>query len=177
LLEALKDRPVAQRTGRDLVDALDQIQANYPVVVPSRGPARQLLETASYVQALAWIGSCLAEALRYAHERGLVHLDVKPANVLVATDGQPMLLDFHLAQKPVRDGSQPTGWFGGTPKYMSPEQRLWAAARHADRSTLPAVDSGSDIYSLGLVLYEALGGKLPSGGDCKSPSTAPLSWP
>src|SRR5207302_4338095 len=145
------------RDGRQLLVALDKVQA-VPLPPPARSPGRHLLARANYVQALCWITAGLAEGLHYAPERGLVHLDVKPANVLVATDGQPMLLDFHLAQKPVRDGSQPTGWFGGTPKYMSPEQRLWAAARHADRSTLPAVDSGSDIYSLGLVLYEALGG-------------------
>ncbi len=175
LLEALKHKPAAQRTGHDLVEALDQIQAKYPVVVPSRGPARQLLANVSYDQALCWMGACLAEGLQHAHERGLVHLDVKPANVLVAADGQPMLLDFHLAQQPLRQGSTPSGWFGGTPKYMSPEQRLWVTAGRMDRAKLPPVDSASDIYSLGLVLYEALGGDVPTGADLKSPTIFPLS--
>src|SRR5579871_5608815 len=173
LLEALKSKPSAQRTGQDLVDALDQIQAKYPVTVPARGPARQLLRNVSYEQAVCWIGACLADALQYAHERGLVHLDVKPANVLVAADGQPMLLDFHLAQQPVRGDGQQSGGFGGTPRYMSPEQRLWVASKRADRAKLPPVDSLSDIYSLGLVLYEALGGEVTHPAP---PSFPALRW-
>jgi serine/threonine protein kinase/tetratricopeptide (TPR) repeat protein len=183
LLQALKGKPAAARTGRDLIDALDHIQANYAVTVPARGPTRQVLASATYVQAFCWIGACLAEALQHAHERALVHLDVKPANVLLAADGQPMLLDFHLAQKPVPEGGLLPAWFGGTPKYMSPEQRLRTAggskkergapsaerrapsaergARSSARSTSPAVDGRSDIYSLGIVLYEALGGEVP----------------
>jgi serine/threonine protein kinase/tetratricopeptide (TPR) repeat protein len=162
LLEALQDKPVAQRRGRDLVDTLDKVQANYPIVLPSRGPARQLLANATYVQAVAWIGACLADGLQHAHERGLVHLDVKPANVLLAADGQPMLLDFHLAQEPLRETGPVRGRFGGTPKYMSPEQRLRAAAAGKQTGPLPAVDHRSDIYSLGLALYEALAGGLPA---------------
>lgn len=161
LLEALKAKPAAQRTGRDLLQALDQIQAQYPVRVPSRGPARQLLAGATYVQAVCWMGACLAEGLQHAHERGLVHLDVKPANILLAADGQPMLLDFHLAQEPVRNGGKLPGRFGGTPKYMSPEQRLLASTGRTRPREFPTVDGRSDIYSLGLVVYEALGGEIP----------------
>src|SRR5262249_33206226 len=79
----------------------------------------------------------------------------------LAADGQPMLLDFHLAQKPVHEGGPLPGWFGGTPKYMSPEQRRLASAVHARQGAVPAVDSRSDIYSLGLVLYETLSRELP----------------
>jgi serine/threonine protein kinase/Flp pilus assembly protein TadD len=160
LLETLQDKPAAQRTGRDLVDALDHIQAPRPVTLPARGPARQLLICASYMQAISWIGACLADALQYAHERGLIHLDVKPQNVLLAADGQPMLLDFHLAQKPVANGGLLPGRFGGTPKYMSPEQQLLIAAVRTRQGTFSAVDGRSDLYSLGLVLYEALGGEI-----------------
>lgn len=160
VMEAVRPKPAPARTGMDLLVSLDEIQARSPVAVPTRGPARTLLSKATYPQAICVLGACLAEALKYAHERGLVHLDLKPANVLLAADGQPMLLDFHLARAPLRPGAAPPEWFGGTPKYMSPEQRLATAAVKARRRDFPEVDGRSDIYSLGLVLYEALGGEI-----------------
>ena len=175
LLDLLHDKPAAQRTGRDLVEALDQIQAQHPITLPARGPARQLLLNASYVQAVTWIGACLADALQHAHERGLVHLDVKPQNVLLAADGQPMLLDFHLAQKPVQDDSLLPSRFGGTPKYMSPEQQLLTTAVRTRQGAIPIVDGRSDLYSLGLVLYEVLGGELPNPGPLAGPTFEPDS--
>jgi tetratricopeptide (TPR) repeat protein len=121
------------------------------------------------MQALTWIGVCLADALHYAHERGLLHLDLKPSNVLLAADGQPMLLDFHLAREPLRPDALGSSWLGGTTGYMSPEQ---AAGLHAIQQGRPlprAIDGRSDIYSLGTVLYEALGGSLPVPGEKPRP--------
>jgi tetratricopeptide (TPR) repeat protein len=102
----------------------------------------------------------LADALEYAHERGLVHLDLKPSNVLLAADGQPMLLDFHLAQEPLQGHAPPPTWLGGTPAYMSPEQKAAVTAMREGRSLDTPVDGRSDIYSLGVLLDEALGGYL-----------------
>src|SRR5205085_11221792 len=122
------------------------------------GPARDFFSRAGYVESVCVVGACLGDALQYAHERGLVDLDVKPSNVLLAADAQPMLLDFHLARAPLRRGEPVPEWFGGTPDYMSPEQvRTLEAVRQ--RRPVPAdVDARSDVYSLGLLLYEALGG-------------------
>jgi serine/threonine protein kinase len=161
LLPSLRSVPPARRTGRHILDALDRACAASPVPLPARGPARHALARASYAQAVAWLGACLAEALAYAHEHGLVHLDVKPSNILLAADGQPMLLDFHLAQPPVRPEGAPPRGMGGTPLYMSPEQRLvMQAVTH--REPIPtALDERSDVYSLGVVLYQALGGSVP----------------
>jgi tetratricopeptide (TPR) repeat protein len=157
-LTDLRATPPGERTGRDLVNLLDRAAAAAPLPLPGRGPARQFLAGTSYARAACWIGACLAEALQYAHERGLVHLDLKPSNVLLAADGQPMLLDFHMAQEPVRpDGGFPE-WLGGTPGHMSPEQQ---AAMEAVAKGLPvpaAIDGRSDLYALGLLLYRALGG-------------------
>ncbi|GEM_PF-2792551 len=95
---------------------------------------------------------CL-DALEYAHDKGLVHLDVKPQNILVDDDGRAYLADFGLARGVT--GLRQTGALAGTPKYMSPEQ---AAGR-------PAVDVRSDIYSLGLTLYNLLTYTHPFEGE------------
>jgi serine/threonine protein kinase/Flp pilus assembly protein TadD len=160
--QILRDRPVDQRTGRDLLEALDRAQKDLPIALPVRGPFRQYLAQASYVSALCWIGACLAESLQYAHDRGLVHMDLKPSNVLLAGDGQPMLLDFHLAREPIRAGGPAPEWLGGTPESMSPEQRAAMAAVPDGRAVAAGVDGRTDIYALGLLLYEALGGRGPT---------------
>jgi serine/threonine protein kinase/Tfp pilus assembly protein PilF len=164
LLDALRPVPPARRTGRQLLDALDRIQAAAPGGAPAAGRAREFLAGATYVKAVCWVGACLADALQYAHERGLVHLDLKPSNVLLAADGTPMLLDFHLAREPVRPEGEAPPWLGGTAGYMSPEQRAALhAVQHGRRGPRP-VDGRSDVYSLGVVLYEALAGSLPEPG-------------
>ncbi len=104
----------------------------------------------------AGLVAAVADALQYAHERGVVHRDVKPSNVLVGEDGQPYVMDFGLAK---RDAGEVTmtveGQVLGTPAYMSPEQADGEAH---------AVDGRSDVYSLGVVLYQLLTGELPFRG-------------
>jgi serine/threonine protein kinase/tetratricopeptide (TPR) repeat protein len=172
LLEGMRSLPVRERTGRDLLEILDRPvqEASTPDTEGPLGeggrrrgpnPSRRLLSESSYADAICWMGACLADALAYAHERGLVHLDLKPSNILVTADGKPMLLDFHLAHEPIRAGGPIPEWLGGTPGYMSPEQeRALEAVRRRQTVTQP-VDGRSDIYSLGLVLYEALAGDVP----------------
>jgi serine/threonine protein kinase/tetratricopeptide (TPR) repeat protein len=161
LLTALRSTPTANRSGQSLLDALDAAPAVETIVPPPRAP-RPAFADESYAHALCRIGACLADALQYAHDRGLVHLDLKPSNVLLTADGQPMVLDFHLAREPIHPDDPGPMWLGGTPGYMSPEQ---AAALDAVREARPApqaVDGRSDVFSLGVVLYEALAGGLPS---------------
>jgi serine/threonine protein kinase len=168
LLDALRSQAPAQRTGQSLVAALDRVQAHLVTPLPfnlhsplGTRPLRPALAAATYVQAVCWIGACLADALHYAHERGLVHLDLKPSNVLLAADGQPMLLDFHLAREPIYPEQKELPWLGGTAGYMSPEQQAALLAIQQGRKVTMAVDGRSDIYALGVVLYEALGGSTP----------------
>ena len=99
--------------------------------------------------------SQVGDALAYAHSQGVIHRDVKPGNILMAEEDWPLLSDFGLA-KMLEDSLQLTtsGASVGTPQYMSPEQAQGLA-----------VDRRSDIYSLGVVLYEAVTGRPPFGTD------------
>jgi serine/threonine protein kinase len=161
MLHALRDLPAARRSGTDLLDALDAAPPRGGAL-PADGPSRRFLARATYVDAVAWIGACLADALQYAHERGLLHLDVKPSNVLLAADGQPMLLDFHLARPPLAANVDVSaGRLGGTPGYMPDEQIM---AMRAGR-TASAIDGRADVHALGVLLYEALGGPMPISTD------------
>jgi serine/threonine protein kinase/tetratricopeptide (TPR) repeat protein len=165
LLEELRGVPLELRTGQRLLDLLDRAQVPMPADLRRRGPSREALARASYIEAVCWIGACLAEALHYAHERGLLHLDVKPSNVLLASDGQPMLLDFHLARGPLAKGAPPPDWLGGTFAYMAPEQRAAIKSVSERQAIAEAVTNRTDVYALGLVLYEALSATLPGVGD------------
>jgi serine/threonine protein kinase len=169
VLDGLRAVPLARRTGQHVLDVLSEIQREAPVQMPARGPARRALARASYVQALCRIGACLADALHYAHDRGLVHLDIKPSNVLLAVDGQPMLLDFHIAQEPLRPEDPAPEWLGGSPLYMSPEHKAAVAAARQGQRAPAVVDGRADLYSLGALLYGALGGSLPFRAGTSSP--------
>ncbi len=110
-----------------------------------------------YERVLA-LGAQMADALSYAHTRGIVHRDVKPSNILISEDGlTAKLLDFGVARIGDTDPSQlvrtQVGQMIGTPRYMSPEQALG----------LP-VDHRSDLFSLGIVLYEMVTGKAAFSG-------------
>jgi serine/threonine protein kinase/Flp pilus assembly protein TadD len=107
----------------------------------------------SYVQAVLWIASRLADGLAYAHEHQVIHRDLKPANVLLADDGQPLLLDFNLSDNLRLRSSVLGASVGGTLPYMAPEQL--ESFYHPGRR----VDARSDLYSLGLILYELVCGK------------------
>ncbi len=169
LLHALVGHPPEQRTGRLLIEALDRVSRPVPAPVSPAGSARQLLVRASWVEAVCWIGAWLADALQHAHERGLVHLDLKPSNVLLTADGQPMLLDFHLARAPVPAGRLPPEELGGSPAYMPPEQQEAMHAVAEARAVRTAVDGRADLYSLGVILHEALGGQAPAGRGTPAP--------
>jgi class 3 adenylate cyclase/tetratricopeptide (TPR) repeat protein len=98
------------------------------------------------------IVAAVADALAHAHARLIIHRDVKPANILLTADRVPVLVDFGLALGEDQAGSRQKGTISGTPWYMSPEQ----AAGEAHR-----IDGRTDVYSLGVVLYEMLTGRVP----------------
>ena len=97
----------------------------------------------------------IASALDYAHARGLVHRDIKPSNIIVADDGRATLTDFGLVKAGEGTKLSTTGVVFGTPEYMSPEQAEGGKE----------LDARSDIYSLGVVLFEMLAGRIPFVAD------------
>jgi serine/threonine protein kinase len=179
VLQALWSRGSRPAHGEQLVRALEEARqapvaaGGPPAAAPATGgppvatkegkpggpTTLALLGGMSYARAVVWIVARLAEALEHAHQRGVLHRDIKPSNVLLSADGQPMLLDFNLAQD-VRNGqAQATAVLGGTVAFMAPEHLRALAAR--DPGLGRQVDQRADIYSLGMVLYEMLAGCNP----------------
>jgi eukaryotic-like serine/threonine-protein kinase len=138
-----------------LYDLIEKNDGLYMIMELVDGPtlAELIKEAPLPADAVAVIGLQLASALEHAHFHRVVHRDLKPANVMLNSWGDAKLMDFGIAQQEDLDRLTRTGMAVGTPAYMSPEQ-----------VTGGAVDPRSDVYSLGVMLYEALAGKRPFTG-------------
>jgi len=145
----------APASGRALLEALDAVRKGDPVFDPAALRDRDELARDDFPQAVCRLGARLAEALAFAHARGVLHCDIKPANILVTSYGRPMLADFNVAFDRARRADDAV--YGGTLAYMAPEYR-------AAMMGLPggAADERCDIYSLGVVLCELATGARPA---------------
>jgi len=100
-----------------------------------------------YFRKIAKLVAAIADALRHAHDTGVIHRDVKPSNILLTDRGSPMVTDFGLAKVEDALALSRTGDFAGTPYYMSPEQAVGSREK---------IDHRTDIFSLGVMLYEMM---------------------
>ncbi len=144
----------AQRGSTTVVTAPAHPKAPKPAAVPAvAAPVSTLVGDPTAVLRLL---SQLAAGLAHAHGRGILHLDIKPGNVLIADTGEPMLLDFNLSADEAEADRE---LVGGTVPYMAPEQLLDMKSRGKG-----GVDARTDLYALGVVTYELLTGETPFHG-------------
>lgn len=127
--------------GMTIAEALDELRR----LPSSERDAR--IEQLPYLREQADLIAQIADALYHTHEHDIVHRDVKPSNIIIAPDGQARLTDFGIARDVNRETVTASGHFAGTYAYMSPEQA---------RAQSSSVDNRTDIFSLGVVLYEML---------------------
>ena len=128
--------------------AMEYVEGNNLKEVLSQGRALSF-------EQIGDIAAQIAEALDFAHSKGIVHRDVKPANIILLEGNRAKITDFGIAK--IASGAAnltSTGQFLGTPNYMAPEQIKGAP-----------VDGRTDIFALGICLYECLTRRKPFGGD------------
>jgi eukaryotic-like serine/threonine-protein kinase len=149
----LKELPKGEITGAVLLATIDRIGSGESAFDPIALKDRETLSRLGGLEAFLWMGARLAGALAYAHERGVLHLDVKPGNILVAPYGTPLLVDFNVSQRPDAAHLPGSQLVGGTDKYMPPEQRKLLDGKRGERN-LSTVDGRADVFALGRVLEE-----------------------
>ena len=151
-------RAASQLVHPNIVQLLDAGEAGsvmYTVMpyMPGGSFAERIAKGARPAVEVASVVAQAAAALDYAHRRGIVHRDVKPDNVLFDEEGHAWLTDFGIAEARFEGRLTASGRAMGTPHYMSPEQAMGKL-----------VDGRSDVYALGIVMYEALVGFPPFDG-------------
>jgi eukaryotic-like serine/threonine-protein kinase len=163
VVKAVKATPAAARTGALLIAAVDEAVAKTGTASSDSSPWKRRLAAAPWPETVCRLGIQLANALDHAHRQGVLHRDVKPANVLLAADGSPKLADFNISFCSQLDGASPAAYFGGSLAYMSPEQ-IEACNPNHDRQPQD-LDGRSDLYALAVVLWELLYGVRPFADD------------
>ncbi len=159
VVRRVRATPHKQRTGQLLLDVVDEHLGSSGTARPLESSNRHWLAETAWPLVVCRLGAQLAEGLAYAHSRGVLHRDIKPANVLLSPEGLPKLADFNVSYNGGRADEDPAEAFGGSLAYMSPEQ---LQACHPVLGGSPQLVRGqSDVYSLGVMLWELLVGTRP----------------
>lgn len=170
----------SELTGHVLLDSVDEQLLNASQQVPEHSAVRDWIATSSWPMVVSWIGVQLGNALQAAHDQGVFHRDVKPANVLLSAEGLPRLADFNVsfsvppsttatAQETDPDedniANEVSRSIGGSLAYMAPEQIHAVANAICDLSPQPTahheVGALADVYSTGVLLWELWQGQRP----------------
>lgn len=160
VLDRVRDTDPGRRTGLLLPDAVAAALGRRGEVGPSPA-ARARWAGLTWAAAVCTLGAKLAAALDYAHRRGVLHRDVKPANVLLAADGEPLLADFHVGSCSKVEGAGPAAFFGGSLAYMAAEHL--EAFDPAHPRPPEGVDGRADVFGLAVTLWELVTGRRPFG--------------
>lgn len=152
-----------QWTGREVLNSIDQRLLDASQTVPEQSNIRSQIASMDWAELVAWFGIQLAEGLDYASSKGVLHRDVKPANILLSAEAIPKLADFNVSCSGLSGRAGAAACFGGSLAYMSPEQLQVADPTH-DR-TAADLDGRSDLYALGIVLWELWQGRRPWATD------------
>lgn len=160
-LEGVVDRVAAtspeQRSGRLVLEVLDEALAARGEKPPLDSMLRERIAESSWPDAVCLLGAHMAVALDFAHSRGVLHRDLKPANVLLDATARAKLADFNISSATGLDDDDES--VGGTLPYMAPEQVRAVSPWHEGGAA--DLDARTDLYGLGVVLWELLTGELP----------------
>lgn len=163
VIEFVRRHPREQWNGRFYLSAIDAVLEGHGESPPADSAVRRKLAGLTWPYIVAWIGAQLAQALDLAHRQRVLHRDLKPANVLLTAEGVPKLADFNISFSANLEGSSAAADMGGSLAYMSPEQLEVCnpcTGRRADSLSGP-----SDLYSLGVLLWELSCGNRPFDDD------------
>jgi eukaryotic-like serine/threonine-protein kinase len=168
-IETVMELPADERNGRAMIGAVDRALDKRGESAPFESSTRQEFAGKNWWETVCMTGQQLAKALDYSHHRGVLHRDLKPANILLSNEGVAKLVDFNISFCSKLEGASPAAYFGGSLAYMSPEQ-LEAVSPAHDREA-DSLDGRSDLYSLGVVLWEMLTGERPFADEI-----SPTNW-
>lgn len=158
-IDFVREQPRDQWNGSLYLKAIDQILDARGESPPAGSALRDRISSMNWTELVCWIGNCLAKALESAHRQGVLHRDLKPSNVLLTAEGLPKLADFNISFSRNNHEATADTDFGGSLAYMAPEQ---LEAFDPDHSTTAAdLDARSDLFSLGVLLWELLSGERP----------------
>jgi hypothetical protein len=161
VLAHIRKVPAAERSGRTLLEAVDVSLIRRGEVPPAASPTRAVWAARTWPAAVCAMGMKLAQALDYAHRHDVLHRDVKPANILLTAEGEPLLADFNIGCCSKVEGAGPMAFFGGTLPYMAPEH---IDAFNPEHQRSPeSLDGRADVFGLAVTLWELLTGTNPFG--------------